>query len=79
MNEPMHTAHKTLTLGRWAMAFAALALLGAGMVAYAWADDFSLPVQIAAHLLMPVAAGLFKLGYVVRLASHQALGNLAAG
>ncbi len=79
MNTPGHAAQKTLFLARWTMGLALVALLGAALVAYAWADDFSLPAQIMAHLLMPVAAGLFKLGYVIRLASHHALGNLAAG
>ena len=31
-----------------------------------------LPVQIAAHLLLPVAAVAFKLGYVVVLAGQHA-------
>lgn len=79
MNAPTHHARKSLRLSRWTMLIALAALISSALVAYAFADRFSLPVQIAAHLLIPVAAGLFKLGYVVRLASHHALGNFTAG
>ena len=72
-------ARRTLAIGRWTMALALAALAASGLVAYGFAEHFSLPAQIAAHLLIPVAAGLLKLGYVVRLASHHALGNFAAG
>ncbi|ATE59150.1 hypothetical protein CCZ27_03530 [Thauera sinica] len=61
------------------MAAAALGMLATVLVAYPYAPHFSLPAQVAAHLLLPVAAGVFKLGYVVRLAAHHALGNHVAG
>jgi len=70
---------KSLHLGRGMMLGAALVMLATVLVAYPYASYFSLPAQVAAHLLLPVAAALFKLGYVVRLAAHHALGNFAAG
>ena len=36
-------------------------------------ERFSLGMQIAGHLALPVSAAFFKLGYVVRLAAHHAL------
>ena len=51
----------------------------AGLVACGFSDHFSLPAQIAAHLLVLVAAGLLELGHVVRLAAHHTPGNFAAG
>lgn len=69
----------TLTLGRAMMIISALTVVITGLIAYPFAARFTLPAQIAAHLLLPISAGLFKLGYVVRLAAHHALGNTAAG
>lgn len=70
---------RTLTLGRAMMIVAALTMVVTALIAYPFATRFALPAQVAAHLLLPVAAGMFKLGYVVRLAAHHALGNTAAG
>ncbi len=71
--------HRVLTTGRAMMALAALGMLASTLVAYPLAERFSLGVQIASHLALPVSAAFFKLGYVVRLAAHHALGNLQAG
>lgn len=66
-------------LGLGMMLASALAMLATILIAYPYAASFSLPAQIAAHMLLPVAAAVFKLGYVVRLAGHHAAGNFAAG
>lgn len=79
MQPQPHSARRTLSIGRWTMVLALFALLASSLVAYGCAECLSLPTQIAAHLLLPVAAGLLKLGYVVRLAAHHALGNYAVG
>ncbi|WP_198531266.1 hypothetical protein [Thauera phenolivorans] len=70
---------RNIYLGLGMMLVAALAMVGTILIAYPYAANFSLPAQIAAHLLLPVAAGVFKLGYVVRLAGHHSAGNYAAG
>lgn len=70
---------RTVLLGLGMMIVAALAMLATILIAYPYAAHFSLPAQIAAHMLLPVAAGVLKLGYVVRLAGHHANGNYAAG
>lgn len=44
----------------------------AALVAYPYALAFSMGVQIVGHLLIPVGAAAFKLGYVVRLAAQEA-------
>ena len=77
-----HTApdpRRFLTTGRAMMALAAIGMLVSTLVAYPLAERFSLGMQIAGHLALPVSAAFFKLGYVVRLAAHHALGNLQAG
>ena len=41
-------------------------------------QHFGLGTQIAAHLAIPVSAGVLKLGYVMRLASTEAIERLTA-
>lgn len=79
MRQSQFTAAQTLTLGRLMMALSLFAMLGSVLVAYPYAERFSLGTQVASHLVLPVAAALLKLGYVVRLASHHAMGNMKAG
>ena len=68
-----------LGIGRTAMALSALGMAVSAAIAYPYADSFSLGTQVAAHLALPVSAAFFKLGYVVRLAAHHAMGNFQAG
>lgn len=79
MTTPVHDPRRVLTTGRAMMTLAGLGMLVSTAIAYPLADRFSLGVQIAGHLALPVSAAFFKLGYVVRLAAHHALGNLQAG
>jgi len=48
------------------------------LIAYPYAQRFGLGTQIAAHLAIPVSAGFFKLGYVLRLAASEAIGRVDA-
>jgi len=73
--EPRHY----LGIGRAAMGLSALGMAASAAIAYPYADSFSLGTQVAAHLALPVSAAFFKLGYVVRLAAHHAMGNYQAG
>lgn len=73
MTEFQANPHRFLSLSNRTLACASVALLLSFFVAYPYAHKFSLVTQIAAHLLIPVAAGFFKLGYVFRLASQEAI------
>ena len=70
---------QVLTTGRVMMAQAILGMLVSTLIAYPLAERFSLGTQIAGPLALPGSAAVLKLGYVVRLAAHHALGNLQAG
>lgn len=72
-------ARQTLTLGRVTMVLSGLGMIAAGLVAYPFAERFGMGMQITGHLVLPVSAAFFKIGYVVRLAAHHALGNMSAG
>jgi hypothetical protein len=61
-----------LTTGQVMMIVAGLGMIASILIAYPLADRFSLGVQIAGHLALPVAAAVFKLGYVVILAAQPA-------
>jgi len=49
------------------------ALIASVLIAYPYAQRFGLGTQIAAHLAIPVSAGFFKLGYVLRLAAAESI------
>lgn len=67
----MDTPNTYLGLGNRTMAVSgATLLLGVG-IAYPFAPHFGLVLQIVAHLAIVVAAGFFKLGYVLRLAAQH--------
>lgn len=59
------------SLGNRTMAVSSLALLVSAGAAYPFAQHFGLALQILAHLTITVAAGFFKLGYVIRLAAQH--------
>ncbi|WP_298828054.1 hypothetical protein [uncultured Piscinibacter sp.] len=62
-----------LSMGNRAMALSGAAmLLGIG-AAYPFAHHLGLVLQIVAHLSIAIAAGVFKLGYVIRLAAQHEL------
>ncbi len=63
-----------LAVGNRAMAWSASAMLLGTAVAYPFADRVGLLLQVLAHLTIPVAAGVFKLGYVLRLAAQHEFG-----
>lgn len=79
MDIPKSQPRRYLGIGRMAMGLSALGMAVSAAVAYPYADSFSLGTQVAAHLALPVSAAFFKLGYVVRLAAHHAMGNFQAG
>lgn len=79
MSKANTTARKALFLGRTAMWSSIVVMAVSFAIAYPLADRFGLATQILAHLAIPFAAAFLKLGYVVRLASHHALGNFNAG
>ncbi|WP_207795944.1 hypothetical protein [Kinneretia aquatilis] len=76
-NAPAWEARRVLAWSRQAMGYSALVVAAAVVLAYPLAHKLSLPAQIVAHLAIPVAAGVFKLGYVARLAAQEALARVA--
>lgn len=68
-----------LALGNRAMAISGGALLLGAGVAYPFAHHFALLLQVLAHLVIPIAAGVFKLGYVIRLAAQHELAQADGG
>lgn len=74
-----HSPNFMLYIGQLMLFVGCIAMTAAIFIAYVHAERFSLPIQVAAHLALPISAGIFKLGYIVRLAAHHALGNLTVG
>ncbi|MBH9578687.1 hypothetical protein [Inhella proteolytica] len=67
----MSTRAQILQTANRTLAVSALALLLSVLAAYPFAEHFSMGLQVTAHLAITVAAGFFKLGYVVRLAAQH--------
>ncbi|MCW5665256.1 MAG: hypothetical protein KIT35_15605 [Piscinibacter sp.] len=59
------------SLGNRTMALSGLTMLVGVGAAYPFAAHFGLGLQIVAHLAITIAAGFFKLGYVLRLAAQH--------
>jgi hypothetical protein len=70
---------KVLAVGQSMMAISTFSTVSAVVMAYGMSDLLSLWAQIVAHLAIPVAAAVFKLGYVVQLAAQHMSMNLAVG
>jgi hypothetical protein len=70
---PAWNARSVFAWSRKAMGYSAVVAVAATALAYPLAHELSLPAQIVAHLAIPVAAGVFKLGYVARLAAQEAM------
>lgn len=74
----MTEARRYQTTGALMMLGAATVTLLAALAAYPYASLLSMPAQITSHLLIPLGAGVFKLGYVVRLAAQSAQASATA-
>lgn len=79
MHAEPYPPRQCLATGQIMMLLAGIGMLGATLVAYPFADRFGIGAQITGHIVLPVSAAIFKLGYIIRLAAHHALGNLQAG
>lgn len=66
-----------LSLANRTMAWSATAMLVAIAAAYPLAAHLAMALQVIAHLAIAVAAGFFKLGYVLRLAAQHELAQAA--
>lgn len=67
----MKTAHHYLATGNRAMALSGTAMLIGIGAAYPFAHHLGIALQVIAHLSIAIAAGFFKLGYVIRLAAQH--------
>lgn len=65
------TPRDYLATGNRAMAVSGTAMLIGIGAAYPFAHHLGLALQVIAHLSIAIAAGVFKLGYVIRLAAQH--------
>lgn len=66
---------KVLGFANTALLVAVLALIVTVLVSYPFAEQLSMPVQIAAHIGTLLFATVVKLSYILRLISLKALGR----
>lgn len=65
------STQRCFSLGNRTMAVSGLTMLVGVGAAYPFAAHVGLGLQILAHLAITIAAGFFKLGYVLRLAAQH--------
>lgn len=66
--------HLLLNVSNMALIGTTLAMLISILISYPYADYFSLPIQIAAHISTVVIAAFLKVSYVVRCLAQYNLG-----
>ena len=76
---PKHVYIKLIKYANWILSLAALIFLGSILIAYPYAEHFHLPVQITAHILVMVLAGVIKVALVVRLVAQKGINESYAG
>ncbi|MGF1695393.1 hypothetical protein L4D20_02165 [Vibrio kyushuensis] len=63
-----------LSVSNIILAFTVIAMITSIIIAYPLANQFSLPVQIAAHLSTIIIAAFLKISYVTRCLAQYNLG-----
>ncbi|MEC8325098.1 MAG: hypothetical protein VX100_03130 [Pseudomonadota bacterium] len=64
----------TKQVGNWLMLVPVSLFISCLLISYPFAEYFSMPQQIAAHIGTMVFPALFKIGYVVRCIGQHGLG-----
>lgn len=65
---------KCIVAGNWLMVIAALVVSACISMTFGFDDNFSISIQIAAHISTIIFAGLLKIGYVLRCIGIHGLG-----
>lgn len=66
---------KCLILGNYMMIFSTLIVASSVLITFAFDDRFAMAVQIFAHIVTIVFAGLLKIGYVLRCVALHGFGK----
>lgn len=72
------TINKAIHYSRCVLVFSFSAFIICLLISYPYAENFSIPVQVSAHILTIVFAGSFKLAVVVLMAATKELKTLNA-
>jgi hypothetical protein len=75
MSKQKQTINNVIYISRYALAFSFLAFTGCVLISYPFADSFSIPVQVGAHILTIVFAGSFKVAVVALMAATKELNS----
>lgn len=73
MNINKALVDKVIYYSRITLLLSAVLLVTCLLISYPFAEDFSLPVQIGAHILTIVFAGAFKVAVVALMAASKEL------
>ena len=61
---------------RCVLAFSLITFISCLLISYSYADYFSLSIQVSAHILTLIFAGIFKVAVVAHMAATHKLNSL---
>ena len=78
MLKQIKVINKVIHYSRCVLAFSLIAFISCILISYPYADSFSIPVQVGAHIFTIVFAGSFKVAVVALMAATKELNNQKA-
>ncbi|GAA5132583.1 hypothetical protein [Thalassotalea piscium] len=73
MLKPMPLLNQVIHYGRYLLIFSFIGFISCLLISYPYAEYFSIGVQVSAHILTIVLAGIFKLTVVALMAATKEL------
>lgn len=73
-DQHQNSFQKLIILGNWTMLITLLITTICITITFGFEQYFTMPIQIAAHILTIIFAALFKVGYVIRCVGVHGLG-----
>jgi len=78
MSKKTQLVNKVIHYSRYILALSFAAFIACLLISYPYAESFSIPVQVGAHILTIVFAGSFKVAVVALMAANKELKTLNA-
>ena len=72
-NYPKHVYISLKKYANLILGLAAVVFLGSILIAYPYAEHFQLSVQIVAHILIMVLAGVIKVAFITRMVAQKGI------
>lgn len=78
MPKSMPVLNQIIHYGRYILVLSLIGFIICLLISYPYAESFTIPVQVSAHILTIILAGIFKLTVVALMAATKELKTLNA-